>query len=426
MKKILVFLCMTSCISIVAQAYAPTNFCTPYKVDFRLYEWKHNNWRFGAFAEYGDTTKGRDRSLKRTGVLQRYNGHESSIGMLLGLPSGSFLDNLAKSLGVSAATATEDDYRGKFLLNGEYEEWDVTLFGRYKLPIKIEGIFEIGLFVPFRSLEFKNVTWADQTRDVLTADKEFKEKVSNNMETFARDYGNLNINRSGYKQSGVGDIAVMLGWQKDFAQQTKRYLKNVRVNAGVGVSIPTGKQKDEDQSLSMPLGNDGAWGIPVYIGLDLDFFWRLQAGVELNFLGLFDTTGTYRMKTSTHQTDFLIMNKAKATRSQGPTWHFSLFGRAKKIFAKGLSAMVKYDFVKHDEDRLSPKSYDFDEEIVNTAQTLKEWATHSFTFRAAYAPLGTDTKYKVKPQVSLFYKLPITGKRSIECSTIGGQIAFSF
>jgi len=425
-QKLLIFFML---ISSGVSAFAPTNFYRPYDVDFRMYEWKHNNFRIGAFAELGKTTNSRNWDSNKVPTLQIYNDTESSIGMLLGVPRGSYLDKLAQSLGVSAAPATDDSCRGRFKLNGTYKEHSYIFFTRYKLPIVLDGTFELAMFVPFREIKITNCNtsniWTDLTKDVLLADREFKEKVSNNVEQFAQTYGCLDINQRGWKESGLGDVVFMLGWQKDFSQQ-KEYLKNVRLNSRVGVSIPTGKKKDEDQALSLPLGLDGAWGIPVALGLDLDFIYRLHAGFELSYLGVFDTTRTFRMKTSLDQTDFLLMHKGVASKSQGPMWQFLLFVQAKKLFLKGLSATVSYHFVKHDENRFSPKSYDFDHAIVNSAQSLKEWSTHSFVFRGSYAPWGKDSKTKFKPQVSLFYKLPITGKRAFLASTIGGQIACSF
>lgn len=421
LKKIIFFICISS---MSLHAYAPTNFYRSHDIDFRLYEWQHNNFRLGSSIEYGKTSKCRDWDENKHNVMQLYNPTESSVAMLLGAPAGSTIDDLAKALGVSAATVTDDDYRGRFKLCGEYKEIDLTLFGHYKLPINLAGTFEIAFFVPLKSMEFAQVRWEDLTKDVLTADKEFKEQVSSKIAAKAKELGNLDINPTGWSKKGLGDMAVMLGWQKDF-KQLKQYLKNVRINARVGVSIPTGEKKDEDQSLSLPLGNNGAWGIPLSLGLNLDFVHHIRAGVELDFLAFFDCSGTYRMKTSRYQTDFLLLHKGQATKSQGASWRFNLFTQAKKIVG-GLSAMVGYQFLKHDEDRLSPKSYDFDYAIVNSAESMKEWNVHNFLFQLAYDPYGTDSKSKFKPHLSVFYKMPVTGKRVITSHTIGGQIAFTF
>ncbi len=404
--------------------YPPTNFFKPFEHDFRLYEWKNNNFRIGASGEYGQTNNCRDWDENKHNVLQMYNAKESSIAMLLGAPKDSVTDKLAKSLGVSAATATQDDNRGRFILTGEYEEYDVNLFAKYKLPINIDGTIELSCFIPFKSLEIKNVKWQDQTQNVLTADKEFKDEVSSILSQKAQELGNLDISANGFKKDGLSDIVLMLGWRKDF-RQDREYLKNVRLNAKIGLTIPTGEKKDEDKSLSLPMGQDGAWSIPVSLGMDLDLIKDIRAGVDLSFLGVFDTTRNYRMKTSIYQTDYLLLNKGLGTKSQGASWQFTLFTQAKKLWGN-FSGTLLYHFLKHDEDRIYPKSYDFDYSIVNSAQSLKEWNSHSLTFRFSYDPMGRDTKSSVKPHISLFYKMPITGKRVIMANTFGLQVACSF
>jgi len=423
MNKKLLFLFLS--LQTTLFSYEPSNLFRPHDVDFRLYEWKNNDLRFGALVEDGDANKSRNWDSDKVNTLQIYNPQESSIGMLLGAPRNSRIDKLAKSLGVSSATITQDDYRGRFNLTGDFKATNYTFFTRYKLPINIEGLFELALFVPLKSIEFHNICWSDQTRDILSADKEFKESISGRLEQAALDLGSLDVNANGFSKSGLGDISLILSWQKDY-KQLKKILKMVRVNASVGVTIPTGEKKDVDQALAQPLGNDGAWGIPASIGLDLNFVYNLRAGINIDILGLFDTTDTYRMKTSTHQTDFLLLHKGEATKSQGTSWQFTLFGQAKRLFAKGLSGMVSYHFFKHDEDRLTPKSYNFDHSIVNSAESLKEWAHHNFVFRLSYALHGWESDKSFKPQISIFYKLPIAGKRSITCKSIGGQISFSF
>jgi len=410
-----------------AFGYAPTNFYRPFEVDFRNYEWGNEklNLRVGAFAEYGQTDDCRDWDENKNNVIRLYNQTESSLAMLLGAPKDSQIYKIANSLGVSSAVATSDDYRGKFFLNGEYEETNLVFFSRYKLPITLDGTFELSLFVPLKSMEFKNIGWCDLTKDVLAADKKFKDEISSKIEQKAKELGCLDINRKGWKKDGLGDISLILGWKKDYAQVDKEYLKNVRVNATVGVTIPTGEKKDVDQSLALPLGNDGAWGIPTSLGLDLDFIKDMSVGIDLSFLGIFDTTGTYRMRTSMYQTDFLLLHKGKATKSQGPSWKFTLYGKAKKIIS-GLSGCVSYHFLKHDADKLSPKSYDFDHLIINSAQSLQEWSAHSFVFQLNYDLFGQKSNSFVKPNISFFYKMPIAGKRAILAETFGGQIGFNF
>jgi len=408
-------------------AYAPTNFFNAYEFDYRPvvgfnskhdriksdYGRKNKNFRVGLATEYGKTRKSRDWDENKNNALQLYNERESSVAMLLGAPEGSKIDKLAKELGVSAATITADGCRGSFELTGEYEQLTAMLFGKYKLPINLEGLFELAVYIPFKSMQFNDVRWIDHTKNALSADREFREKFSSQLAQKAQELGCLDINQNGWKQEGLGDITVMLAWQKDF-KQDKDYLKTVRINTQIGLTIPTGEKKDIDQALSLPLGNDGGWGIPASLGLDLNFINNIRAGVELSVLGVFDSTRTYRMRTSRHQTDFLLLNKGQATRSYGTAWKFTLFSQAKQLY-KDLSGMISYHFVKHDEDRLHPKSYNFNYSIVNSTESLQEWSSHSFVFQLSYG------RY-----LSLFYKLPLTGKRVILANTFGAQAGFTF
>jgi len=408
------------------QAYSPTNFYRPHDVDFRSQEWKKNNClRFGDMAEYGETSKCRNWDSDKVHVLKIYNEYQSSVAMLLGAPSGSAAENLANSFSVPYATITDDGYRGAFRLNGEYKELSFIAFAKWKLPLNfVDGVSELNIFVPFKNMEFDNVVWNDSTRDVTSADLEFKARVSSQLAAQARTLGNLDINPNGWSKTGIGDAVVAFKWYKDFKQE-KEYLKNVRINLRAGLSIPTAEARNQDEALALPLGNDGAWGIPVNVGLDLDFISNIRTGIEMDFLGLFDSSGTYRMKTSRYQTDFLLLNKGRATKTQGATWRFNLFGQAKNIF-NFASAMINYEFFKKDEDRLHPKTYEFDYSIVNSAESLKERNFHNFVFRLAINPLGIKSRFRFDPQFSFFYKYPFAGKRTIVSETFGAQLAFNF
>ena len=136
------------------------------------------------------------------------------------------------------------------------------------------------------------------------------------------------------------------------------------------------------------------------------------------------TTKVRRLKTNQYQTDFLLLHKGNTTKRFGPEWRFNLFLKAKEILP-GLSAIAAYQFLKHDEDRLSPKSNNFNYNIINSAEGLQEWHTHNAIFTLSYNPLQNKNS-KVKPQISLFYKIPITGKRAALSNTFGGQIGIIF
>jgi len=138
-----------------------------------------------------------------------------------------------------------------------------------------------------------------------------------------------------------------------------------------------------------------------------------------------DETRVRRLKTDVNQTDFLILNKGSATKSVGTAYKFNLFLQFERFF-KGLSAKVAYQFFKHDDDKLTADSNDFSYNIINSAQSLKEWNFQNFVFQLNYDFFLECKDSWFKPQLSFFYKLPVTGKRVINPHTFGGQIALNF
>ncbi len=420
---ILVFsICLFYC-EILPYAFAPINFHRPYDINFRMAEWEGTRFKFGANFEYGHTRRCRDWDENKVGVLQIYNQTESSLAMLMGAERGSDIHQLANRLLPAFAPATDDGVRGRFKLDGKFEGYDLTFWGKYRLPLEnVPGNFDFDFYVPFCYLEISDVKWNDQTKDVLNADRDVKRYLTNDIENLVMQLGNLDLNN--WDKLGIGDIVFILGWYKDF-KQLKEHLKNVRVNVRLGLSVPCGSEKDEDKSFSLPMGNDGAWGIPLSAGLDLDFINKIRAGIEFEMLFLFDETRERRLKTDENQTDFLLLHKGIATKSFGMTWKFNLFLQARRFF-KGLSAMVAYQFLKHDGDRLTAQTNDFSYHIINFAQNLEEWGTQNFIFQLNYDFFKSCKNSWFKPQISFFYKLPITGKRVINMHTFGGQIAFNF
>ncbi len=404
-------------------AFAHTNLYRPYDINLRMADWENTSFKCGVNFEYGDTSKCRDWDENKVNVLQIFSPTESSLAMLAGAEPGSDIYEYANRFLPAFSPATDDGVRGHFKLDGKFEGWDLTFWGQYRISSEnIPGKFDVFLYVPFRYLELGDVKWIDQTKSVLNADLDVKNYLTNNIHNVARDLGGLDL--TSWDSFGISDIVLMLGWFKDF-KQLKENLKNVRVSVGLGLTIPSATEKDEDKSFSLPLGHDGTWTVPIRLGLDLDFINRIRAGIEFEMLYMFDNTKNIRLKTDVHQTDFLLLHKGKATKSYGMTWKFNLFLQARR-FIRGLSAMVAYQFVKHDDDTLTAQTNNFSYQIINTAQYLEEWGMQNFIFQLNYDFFKTCKKSWFKPQVSVFYKLPITGKRVINPHTFGAQFAVNF
>jgi hypothetical protein len=438
-KKTISALLAIGTISGICNAFVQSNFFRPYDSALRLPLLKKSereslwlgDFHVGAQMEYGSRSSGRNWDNKRRNILQLH-GDTQSIIQMLKEPVGNAvakIDDILFQLGLPEDVGNI----GKIKLFGDYKEFDINLHGSYKLPVKsfMPGDLLLSLYLPITHKKISGFRYEDLTPTepglgLYAGHVEAARKVAEGVATLKEGlskFGNLDI--SDWKKTGIGDIALLLEWQNRY-RQDKEFLKNVYLRVKGGVSIPSGSQKDEDKAFSMPLGFDGAWGIPLGMGMELDYIHNIRAGIDVDFLILFDKTRMRRLKTHVHQTELLLLNKGEATKEYGLTWQFHLFLQVYHLW-RGFSAGSAYQFVKRDDDRLSPKYNDFSFSTVNSANSLKEWVAHNILFKVNYDFFEEEGKnWPIAPQVSLFYKLPIAGKNIIDNHTVGMQLAMNF
>jgi hypothetical protein len=246
--------------------------------------------------------------------------------------------------------------------------------------------------------------------------------LTDDIKQTAKTLGNLDLGE--WSDTGLGDLVVTLDWSNDYPQE-KQSLRNVELHAFLGLSTPTGRERDEDRAFSIALGNDGAWSLPFGLGIDLDFKYRIALGAEAQFEVIFDDTKVRRIKTEEHQTEFLLFNKERVTKDHGLSWRFYLYLQGFR-FWRGFSLKGAYEYAKHDSDRLTPKSDRVSATVANGSRTLNEWNMHHFVFQLNYDFFKETGNFAITPQLSFFYKLPITGQRVINPHTIGGQLVVNF
>jgi hypothetical protein len=118
-----------------------------------------------------------------------------------------------------------------------------------------------------------------------------------------------------------------------------------------------------------------------------------------------------------------------AHKDFGFTQRFNLHLQAQKIF-KGLSLDCVYQYWKHNDDVLNltynNTSNNASNNIINTAKNLEEWSIHQAIFHLKYDFGACNRNCKIKPQIGLFYKLPIIGTNSILFNTIGFDFTIDF
>lgn len=386
---------------------------------------RHKKYRVRMTAESSTAARAYNMDAKRCDPMQVYNASESTIMMLrnpLAVPQDRRLaaDNLLRAMGNPA----DDGVRGHLQIAGSYNEVNLMpSIGASMALHSIPGMIGLDLHVPvvrkqvnvLSMTNLTNTTNLPQLQDLLT------DAQMPGMTDFMAKYGGLSAEK--VTTSGLGDAAIMLSWRNWF-RQDKELIRGVELFAQVGISLPTGKERDEDKAFSMALGGDGAFGVPIGLGLNVQFINTIRAGLNVDFLAYLDKTRERRLKTINAQSELFLLNKGKASRDAGLNWQFYLYLQSHH-FLGGLSAKAAYQYLRHDADRLTPSDNGFSYDVVNTSNRLSEWYAHNFIFSLDYDHNDAQDQLVV-PHLGVFYKLPVGGKAVIAMQSVGVTMGASF
>ncbi len=420
MSKIALGALTLALVAQTAAAFAPTNFFQPFDPNLALYKVPQTQFRLGAQAEYGSTSSAHNWNSKKKNVLQLHNDRERVVDMLMGKPI--LLPYMSAFGSVPDSEKMLADFRGSF------DQLDVTLFSDYKLPVKLfEGNVQLSVYMPIRNVHVKDVQMTiDPLNKMPVGTNQFFDDWMTTPDVLKAKIKAIDkdLDFGSWSKIGVGDLVAMLKWGRLY-KQDKEWIRTVYVYFKGGVSIPTSSRHDVDKVFSVPLGHDGAVGIPFGVGLALNMKHHLKLGLDTEFIALLDSAADYRMKTTMNQTEILLLNKGRAYKDHGLTWKFNLYAKGVHLW-QGFSLKTAYEYTKHDTDSLVLKTNKFDNNVVNSANSLQEWNTHSAIFQLNWDSYKVNTKMTCKPQLSIFYKLPINGKNVLDPHTFGGQLALNF
>lgn len=375
---------------------------------------KHFNVSF--FAEHGFNARGYDSCGNLVNILKIWNPEQNSLQMLNGFDPNTQIGQLAINL--RGDNANDDGVRGHFNVCGDLD------YNSYSGLVRFHFLHNwfLSTYVPFYSMRLKNVVWQDLTQNITSGDQSVKQKLTNNFFANVAELSCLQL--GGWERSGLGDVSVILDWVRDF-YQPKPLLKNARVNWRLGLSIPTGLKQNEDLTIALPFGNDGAVGLIFGLGLDLTLGSYLKVGGDIQLHQLFGNTRCRRIKVSPDQTDLLFLAKTTLYKDFGLLQRFNFYVQFWNI--QGLALKFGYQFVKRGDDIVSIRSQQFSDVIANTAENLQEYTLHHAVVNLSYDGARHVCRDAwVKPYASLFARIPIMGKRVIASPTVGGVIGFDF
>ncbi len=372
-------------------------------------------FQFDMYGEAGiNDAIGYNSNSDSTNVLQIWNCDQNGIAMLDGFPENSAMGMLRSSLGV------DNGVRGHFCATGDLHQRFGGAFAAhyYFLPNTM-----ISAYLPVYSFELENVRWQDKTLDVTNDDRATKELLTND---FFNNVCQLSdgLSLQGWDRSGVGDLALLLEWFKDYYQR-KPMLKNVRLNGRFGFSFPSGLKRDEDKIFALPFGNDGAVGLIAGGGLDAMLGQQFKLGFDVHLMHAFSNTRDRRIKTNRCQTDLLLLAKTCVQKDFGLTQRFNLYFEGFHV-VKGFSFKVGYQFLKHGDDEVAVINNEFSSSVANTAHSLEEYMMHHAEFSVSYDFGAHLSENAIQPYIEVFARVPFNGTRVALSRTVGAVLSLRF
>ncbi len=297
-------------------------------------------------------------------------------------------------------------YSGKF----NYVEADIYIaqnfkkgfFATFNLPIIHTGM---------KDVEFADMSPSTGFPNNLNADWQF---LLNNLPATLANY---NLAAGDTSKSGIGDIEIYLGWtmnKEDICNSVDFLDTTIRV----GVNIPSGFKKDENQAFSIAAGYDGHVGIPISFDAAIGFLEWVTFGAHVGGTFFTSKTKVLRLQTSTAQNGFIKLGYDTTKRDLGNLFDAGAYLKADHVF-KGLSLQVGYIYARESKSTLTATdTVTYPTAVINSDSMLLGWHYHSINAEVNYDFAREGRRFN--PIIGVFYSQPVAGTRVFLTRTGGG------
>ncbi|MDZ4099474.1 MAG: hypothetical protein U1E13_12385, partial [Methylophilaceae bacterium] len=253
----------------------------------------------GGWSHHGIGANGSGSTLLETWGL--HNIHE----LARGVPGLAFTDPLKQ-----LSLLPTQDACGLVALGGEFEIAEVQLSWQQNFS---HGFFS-QLHIPLRSLKISDVCLTDCT-STPTSNAPLWQDIRTNFFPLMYSHG-LCVGPE--QAGGIGDTTALIGWTTNY-EKTKT-IDFADFTFKTGVLFPTGRARDEDHPLQLPLGYNKHWAIPVSAAYALGLFEWFTAGVFGDSLFFFNRTTNLRLKTAPCQSGLLKLARGCTKIERGTLW----------------------------------------------------------------------------------------------------------
>jgi len=399
---------------ILANTAQAMNVIRPFKIFFHPQIQQENQLQLFARYEHGFDAKGYNCDGANCDPLRIWNCNQNAIAMLKG-----FCCTCPQTQLLNIVDAMSDDNRGMIAFCGNYSADAVTLAARYRFAHDIS----FGIYLPIYSMQLKNVSWKDLTLNITEDDARVHEYITDDLADLVCDLGDISL--GGWKRSGIGDIYLVAEWIGNF-KQYKPVLKSVRLNARLGLGLPTGKKQNQNLINAFTFGNDGAVTAMFAGGINLTLDTYFHLGLDVELRKALGNTRLRRIKTDPAQTDLLLLGQTSAYKDFGIEQQFILYFEVNGL-PEICSFKLGYQYYKHGYDALSFLNNCYSVNIANTAQYLQERTIHTMlgmlTFNTGEY---VWCNHCINPSFALLFEAPFNGKNSIASPIVGAMLSIDF
>jgi hypothetical protein len=349
-------------------------------------------------------------------VVSMYQGYgvDGTITQTLTTPFTQLLDSIAGGAGGGVSNLQNGIFKPSAKMSaGQFSTGATFGLGSY---------FYISAYLPFYFTKLSHINWLYDGNNSLFSNEKIQEELINSFSQDSLKYFDLNVGN--WKRNGVGDLAIIAEWQRDFPQQKRRTLRCVQTNARLGITFPTAKKNCQNVIMPIDFGADGAFSIPFGGQISMNLANIFDIGFSGQFWYFMSNQKIRRIKTFPTQTTLLLPTLAQTHKEFGMVQNFNLFGTiyssSKRFSLKGL-----YEYWRKGKDTLTPISSNFNFVTVNSSFNIDEESRHQFCVMLMYSPLKDDFKRFI-PQFEIFWKESTNGMRTIAASTYGAQLSIIF
>lgn len=357
----------------------------------------------------GGTRNSFDRNHNEVPLLSLYGPENLQFigqGVELKDPNNSFDQALA-----ALPALGNHEHFGRVCFDGHFHIFEAA----FSVTQNFDHGFFFQAYLPIRQFDLSEICFADQSPliGIPNLNNPLWQELIGNLAAITKRYG-LSIDPG--SRSGVGDLSLLLGWTHTLTSTWDIDFFDVTLRTGV--LIPTSKHCINHAFL--PQISYNHWGLPAMLQFALGIFDWLNFGMQGFVLWLFDRNQPMRIKTSDNQNGLIKLATACVKVDPGVIWQVGAYIKADHVLRNMLSFLVGYSFVEQRTTRLCSLESNLSNSLINNDQTLRSWEQHII-----HVLLELDfvnMHHIAHPRVSIFYNVPVAGRRIFATPLFGGAI----